>query len=237
MAQQIVNAPSIRNGPIRASPYLGGMDIASPLAIAIDGPAASGKGTIARRIAARRGLRHLDTGLLYRAVAVLCMAEGIALADDEAAGARAARLEPADLERADLRSAEAGRGASVVAAHGAVRAALLDWQRAFARVPPGAVLDGRDIGTVVLPGASAKLFVTADPDVRAARRWRELSKGRDIAYRDVLHDIEERDARDAARPDAPMRRADDAALLDTTDMTIDQAVAEAERLIAARLGS
>lgn len=199
--------------------------------IAIDGPAASGKGTIARRIAERYGLRHLDTGLLYRAVAVLCEAEGIALEDGAASGARAARLDPADLTRGDLRSAAAGRGASIVAAHAAVRAALLDWQRDFAGVPPGAVLDGRDIGTVVLPDAQAKLFVTAEPDVRAARRWRELSKDRDIAYRDVLRDIEDRDARDAARADAPMRRADDAAILDTTDMSIEAAVAEAVRLI------
>lgn len=199
--------------------------------IAIDGPAASGKGTIARRIAERYGLRHLDTGLLYRAVAVLCGAEGIALEDGAASGARAARLDPADLTRGDLRSAAAGRAASIVAAHAAVRAALLDWQRDFAGVPPGAVLDGRDIGTVVLPDAQAKLFVTAEPDVRAARRWRELSKDRDIAYRDVLRDIEDRDARDAARADAPMRRADDAAILDTTDMSIEAAVAEAVRLI------
>lgn len=207
----------------------------SILTIAIDGPAASGKGTIARRIAERYGLRHLDTGLLYRAVAVLCAGDGIALADAKAAGERAARLDPADLERDGLRSAAAGRGASVVAAHPLVRGALLDWQRSFAIAPPGAVLDGRDIGTVVLPDARAKLFVTADADVRAARRWRELSKDRDIAYRDVLHDIEERDARDAARADAPMLQAGDAALLDTTDMTIENAVAEAVRLIDRQL--
>jgi len=207
------------------------------LTIAIDGPAASGKGTIARQIAGKYALRHLDTGLLYRAVAVLCAAETIPLADAAATGARAARLDPADLERDGLRSAAAGRGASVVAAHPPVRAALLDWQRDFATRPPGAVLDGRDIGTVVLPLADAKLFVTAEPDVRAARRWRELSKDRDIAYRDVLHDIEERDARDAARTDAPMRRAEDAALLDTTDMTIDGAVEEAIRLIETQLSA
>lgn len=207
----------------------------SLLTIAIDGPAASGKGTIARRVAEKYALRHLDTGLLYRAVAVLCASEGIPLADAQAAGERAIRLDPADLKGEGLRSAAAGRGASVVAAHPPVRAALLDWQRAFATLPPGAVLDGRDIGTVVLPTAHAKLFVTADPDVRAARRWRELSKDHDIAYRTVLQDIEERDARDAARPDAPMRQADDAALLDTTNMTIDGAITEAIRLIDARL--
>ncbi len=205
------------------------------LTIAIDGPAASGKGTIARRIAARYGLRHLDTGLLYRAVAVLCAGDGIPLADERATGERAMRLDPADLERDGLRSAAAGRGASVVAAHPAVRAALLDWQRDFAQEAPGAVLDGRDIGTVVLPKARAKLFVTADPDVRAARRWRELSKDREIAYRDVLRDIEERDARDAARTDAPMRRAEGADLLDTTTMTIEGAVTEAIHLIDGQL--
>jgi len=211
--------------------------VTTPLTIAIDGPAASGKGTIARRLADQYGLRHLDTGLLYRAVAVLCVAEEIALTDAEATGARAMRLDPADLEREGLRSAIAGRGASVVAAHPSVRAALLDWQRDFAGEAKGAVLDGRDIGTVVLPDARAKLFVTADADVRAARRWRELSKDRDIAYRDVLRDIEERDARDAARPDAPMRQAADADLLDTTNMTIEGAVAEASRLIDARLST
>jgi len=214
---------------------VGPMSQTPPLTIAIDGPAASGKGTVARRIAERYGLRHLDTGLLYRAVAVLCEADGIALDDAAATGARAARLDPADLERGDLRSAAAGRGASVVAAHSPVRAALLDWQRAFARGAPGAVLDGRDIGTVVLPDAQAKLFVTADPDVRAARRWRELSKDREIAYRDVLRDIEERDARDAARTDAPMRQAEDAAPLDTTDRTIEAALEEAIRLIDGQL--
>ncbi len=205
------------------------------LTIAIDGPAASGKGTIARQVALRYGLRHLDTGLLYRAVASLCAEEGIALEDAVAAGERATRLVPSDLEREGLRSAAAGRGASVVAAHPSVRAALLRWQRDFAEKAPGAVLDGRDIGTVVLPDARAKLFITADPDVRAARRWRELSETRNIAYRDVLRDIEERDARDAARSNAPMRQADDADLLDTTDMTITDAVAEAARLIDGRL--
>ncbi len=205
------------------------------LTIAIDGPAASGKGTIARQVAVRYGLRHLDTGLLYRAVAVLCAREGVTLEDAAAAGQRAAHLVPADLEGDGLRSAAAGRGASVVAAHPSVRASLLRWQRDFAEKAPGAVLDGRDIGTVVLPDARAKLFITADPDVRAARRWRELSASRDIAYRDVLRDIEERDARDAARTNAPMRQADDAILLDTTDMTIKAAVAEAVRLIDTRL--
>ena len=203
--------------------------------IAIDGPAASGKGTIARQVAAKYALRHLDTGLLYRAVAVLCAAKGIEGADADAAGAVAATLTPQDLERDNLRSSAAGQGASVVAAHPQVRAALLQWQRDFAATPPGAVLDGRDIGTVVLPEADAKLFVTAEADVRAARRWRELSQAGDIAYRTMLADIEARDRRDAARADAPMRRAEDAAVLDTTEMSVDQAVAEAVRIIDAQL--
>lgn len=204
--------------------------------IAIDGPAASGKGTISRRIADTYGLRHLDTGLLYRAVAVLCAARGIEGADAEAAGRVAAMLTPEDLTGDNLRSSAAGQGASVVAAHPQVRAALLQWQRDFAAALPGAVLDGRDIGTVVLPEAAAKLFVTAEADVRAARRWRELSKTSDIAYRTVLADIEERDRRDAARDDAPMRKAEDAVTLDTTEMSIEEAVTEASRLIEGQLG-
>lgn len=205
------------------------------LTIAIDGPAASGKGTIARAVAAKFGLRHLDTGLLYRAVAARCLQAQADPADPDAATQIAQTLTPADLARSDLRSAETGRMASVVAAHPPVRAALLRWQRDFAVEAPGAVLDGRDIGTVVLPDARAKLFVTAEADVRAARRWRELSQKSDIAYRDVLRDIEERDARDAGRANAPMRQADNAATLNTTEMSIDRAVDEAVRLIDAQL--
>ncbi len=205
------------------------------LTIAIDGPAASGKGTIARAVAAKFGLRHLDTGLLYRAVAARCLQAQADPADPDAATQIAQTLKPADLARSDLRSAETGRMASVVAAHPPVRAALLRWQRDFAVEAPGAVLDGRDIGTVVLPDARAKLFVTAEADVRAARRWRELSQKSDIAYRDVLRDIEERDARDAGRANAPMRQADNAATLNTTEMSIDRAVDEAVRLIDAQL--
>lgn len=206
-----------------------------PLTIAIDGPAASGKGTIAKQVAVRFALRHLDTGLLYRAVAMACSHGGIALDDAAAAGRVAASLKRADLEGDMLRSGEAGRGASVVAAHPQVRAALLRWQRDFAVEPPGAVLDGRDIGTVVLPDATAKLFVTAEQDVRAARRWRELSKVQDIPYRDVLRDIAERDERDAARTNAPMRRAENAALLDTTEMSITDAVQQAIALVEAQM--
>ncbi len=205
------------------------------LTIAIDGPAASGKGTISRAIAAKFGLRHLDTGLLYRAVAACCARAKADPSDPEAAARIAQTLSPEDLNRADLRSAQTGRMASVVAAHPPVRAALLRWQRDFAVGAPGAVLDGRDIGTVVLPDARAKLFVTAEADVRAARRWRELSLKSDIAYRDVLRDIHERDERDAGRANAPMRRAENAATLDTTEMSIERAVDEAIRLIEAQV--
>ncbi len=211
--------------------------MAEKTTIAIDGPAASGKGTGARRVAAHYGLRHLDTGMLYRAVAAVCRDRSVDLQDASAAENVARGLEATDLERADLRTAETGVGASIVAAHGPVRAALLDWQRDFATVPPGAVLDGRDIGTVVLPDAGAKLFVTADADVRAARRWKELSQTQDIAYRTVLADIEARDARDSGRKDAPMRQAEDALLLDTSEMSIERAVAQAVALVESRLGA
>jgi len=197
--------------------------------IAIDGPAASGKGTIARRIAEELGLRHLDTGSLYRGVAALVRDQGVFATDGDAVGRIAGELTIDVLERDDLRDAGIGNLASMVAAHPQVRTALTDWQRNFAM--GGAVLDGRDIGTVILPDASAKLFVTADADVRAARRWKELSQTEDIAYRTVLDQIEDRDARDAERAIAPMTRAEDADLLDTSEMSIEQAVAEALRLV------
>ncbi len=197
--------------------------------IAIDGPAASGKGTIARRIAEHLGLRHLDTGLLYRGVAALVRDQGIFPTDGDAVGRIAGDLTIEVLERDDLREDGIGNLASIVAAHPQVRAALMEWQRNFAM--GGAVLDGRDIGTVILPDATAKLFISADADVRAARRWRELSKTQDIAYRTVLESIEERDRRDAERASAPMTHAADADLLDTSEMSIEQAVAEALRLV------
>jgi len=181
--------------------------------IAIDGPAASGKGTIARAIARHFGFSHLDTGLLYRAVG--------ALGGDPVAAAR--NLLPEDLRRDDLRSASAGQAASRVAAIPEVRAALVDFQRRFALTEPGAVLDGRDIGTVICPAADLKLYVTASDEVRARRRALEL--GADEAV--TLSELRERDARDAARDVAPMRPADDALLLDTSGMTIDEAVARA----------
>ncbi len=190
--------------------------------VAIDGPAAAGKGTISREVAARFGFAHLDTGLLYRAVGVL--------GGDPAQAART--LRPEDLTRADLRSLEAGQAASRVAAIPEVRAALVDFQRRFARRPGGAVLDGRDIGTVICPEAEAKLYVTASPQVRAHRRWCEV--GGDEA--NVLAEVQERDARDMGRANAPLRPAQDAVILDTSAMTIDEAVARAVAVIAARRG-
>lgn len=189
--------------------------------VAIDGPAAAGKGTISRAVAKRFGFRHLDTGLLYRAVG--------AKGGDPATAARG--LRPEDLERDGLRSLEAGQAASRVAAIPEVRAALVDFQRRFARSDGGAVLDGRDIGTVICPEAEVKLYVTASPEVRAHRRWLEV--GGDAAL--VLAEVKERDARDMGRADAPLKPAADAVLIDTSDLGIDEAVASAIALVAARL--
>jgi cytidylate kinase len=178
--------------------------------VAIDGPAAAGKGTISRAVAERFGFRHLDTGLLYRAVG--------AMGGDPVAAAR--RLTPEDLHNGDLRSLAAGQAASRVAAIPEVRAALVDFQRRFARVDGGAVLDGRDIGTVICPDAEVKLYITASPEVRAHRRWLEV--GGDEAR--VLAEVRERDARDMGRADAPLRAAEDALVIDTTAMGIEAAV-------------
>ena len=192
-----------------------------PFTIAIDGPAASGKGTLARALAGHFGFHHLDTGLLYRAVG--------ARGGDPVAAAE--NLTPQDLLRPDLRTAEAGQAASRVATDPQVRAALVDFQRRFAVQEPGAVLDGRDIGTVICPDAALKLYVTADDQTRAARRAAEL--GADPA--EMLVQLRERDARDAARATAPLRPAEDAVLLDTTAMRIEDAVAAAIALVQARL--
>lgn len=189
--------------------------------VAIDGPAAAGKGTIARAVAARFGFAHLDTGLLYRAVG--------AKGGDPVVAAR--ELGPEDLEREGLRTLEAGQAASIVAAIPEVRAALVDFQKGFARREGGAVLDGRDIGTVICPEAEVKLYVTASPEVRAHRRWQET--GGDEA--EVLAEVRERDARDMGRADAPLRVAADALVLDTSDMGIDEAVAQAVAAVEARL--
>jgi cytidylate kinase len=200
--------------------------------VAIDGPAAAGKGTLSREVARLFGLAHLDTGALYRATAARVLAEGGDPADPAAAAAAARALADADLAR-DLRTAAVGEAASVVAAQPAVRAALLAFQRAFAARPGGAVLDGRDIGTVVCPDADVKLFVTARPEVRAARRAAELG----APPAEVLADLRRRDARDAGRADAPMARAADAALLDTSDLAIRAAVSAAADIVRRRLDS
>jgi cytidylate kinase len=200
--------------------------------VAIDGPAAAGKGTIGRAVAERLGFAHLDTGLLYRAVGMRALDDGRGVIDPHWATEIARRLVPGELERGDLRSSRAGQAASKVAALPEVRAALLAFQRDFARREGGAVLDGRDIGTVICPEAEAKLFVTASDAVRAARRRREL--GDDQDFETVLADLRARDARDAARDVAPMVAAPDALLLDTTDMTIDAAVAEAVDYVMSR---
>ncbi len=197
------------------------------LVIAVDGPAASGKGTVARALAAHYGLAYLDTGLLYRAVG----ARAADAADPLCALAAANALETEWLDDPAIRSEDAARAASIVSAMREVRAVLLDRQRAFADQPGGAVLDGRDIGTVVAPGASAKLFVTASMEARAHRRANEL--GRD--YIEVLADLGERDRRDAERAVAPLVRALDADLLDTTDLPIAVAVRRAIALVEARI--
>lgn len=198
--------------------------MSAALVIAIDGPAASGKGTLARRLAAHFELRHLDTGLTYRAVAERMLAEGGDLDDEDAAVAAAEALDLSDLDRARLSQHEIGEAASRVAVMPRLRKALREKQRAFAKAPPGAVLDGRDIGTVVLPDAPAKLYVTASPEERARRRALEMSSaGSRINEAEVLEDLKRRDARDMARADSPLRPADDAYLLDTSDKDIEAA--------------
>ena len=196
--------------------------------VAIDGPAASGKGTIARAVARHFGFAHLDTGLLYRAV-------GRRMLRGEEPVAAARGLGPEDLEGEDLRGEEAAEAASKVAAIPEVRAALVDFQRAFAARAGGAVLDGRDIGTVICPEAPVKLFVTASDEVRADRRWAELSgRGLPVTRAEVLDDIRRRDLRDSTRSDAPLRAAADAVLIDTTALSVDEAVARAIGLVAER---
>ncbi len=198
--------------------------------IAIDGPAAAGKGTVSRAIAGRYGFQHLDTGLLYRAV-------GRRVLDGTPPEVAAATLRHRDIARDDLRTQEVAEAASRVAALPEVRAALVAFQREFARREGGAVLDGRDIGTVICPEAEVKLFVTASPEVRARRRCDELrAKGVTAVYETVLDEVRARDARDAGRQDAPMRAAEDAVVIDTSEMDIDAAVTCAIDVVEARLG-
>ena len=215
--------------------------------VAIDGPAASGKGTLARRLAEHFGLAHLDTGKLYRATAFLVLAAGGDPADPTTAAAAAQRVDLARFSEPGLLSEEVAQASSVVAAIPEVRAALLERQRDFAAHPPappkghrprGAVLDGRDIGTAVCPGATVKLFVTASPEARAERRLRELrQRGATVIYGDVLQDMKERDARDSERRVAPLAAAPDAVTLDTTGLDADQVFELASEIIARALAA
>ena len=208
--------------------------MSGPLVIAVDGPAASGKGTVAAGLALAYGLPYLDTGLLYRAVGVLMQRAGHGLDDEAAASAQAHMLTADLLSDPGFRTRAAGEAASRVAVYPRVRDALLEFQRTFAGQEDGAVLDGRDIGTVIAPDAPAKLYVTATPQVRAARRWKQLSaQGEAVELAEVLEDIGRRDARDGGRDTAPMTRAPDAVLLDTSEMTIEQAADAARRIVEA----
>jgi cytidylate kinase len=200
--------------------------------IAIDGPAASGKGTLGKRLAAHYRLRHLDTGLLYRAVAKALLDAGHRPDDRARAIAAAHAIDPAGFDETALKRYDVGEAASVVSAMPEVRAALFDFQQAFAALPPGAVLDGRDIGTVICPNADVKLFVTATPEVRARRRALELrGRGESVNEADVLADIVRRDERDRSRAAAPLVSAADAHLLDTTHLDIDAAFRAAIALV------
>jgi cytidylate kinase len=208
----------------------------TPLVVAVDGPAAAGKGTLSRRLGGYYSLAYLDTGSLYRGVGWLLLSRDLDPAEEEKAAQMARAFDISLLDEADIRTGEVARAASVVAAQPAVRAALLDYQRSFAAKPPpghkGAVLDGRDIGTVVCPDAQVKLFVTASAEARAERRWHELKAGDPtLTLAAVLDDIRRRDARDSGREAAPLRPAKDAHLLDTTSLDIDGAFAAARRVI------
>jgi cytidylate kinase len=222
-------APTVTAPPVVAPP------VVAPPVVAIDGPAAAGKGTLARRLAATLGLPYLDTGLLYRAVGRRVLDAGGDPADPAAAEAAARTLQPADLDRPDLRGPQADAAAASVASIGGVRTALLAFQRDFA-ARDGAVLDGRDIGTVIFPDAQAKLFVTASLSERARRRWLELrAKGADADIATVEADMAQRDAKDAARTAAPLRQADDACRLDTSGMDAEAAFQSALNFVRTRL--
>ena len=204
--------------------------------IAIDGTTSSGKGTLAKRLAAHYSLPHLDTGLLYRAVGKAAMDAGVDLADEAGCAALAASIDLSDYNERELRTAGVGAAASIVAVLGDVRRALFDLQRAFAHQPGGAVLDGRDIGTVIAPDADVKLWVDASVEERARRRFLELlGFGQDVTEHGVLLQLKERDTRDSQRKDAPMKPADDAIWIDTTRMTPDECLAKAVEIIAATL--
>jgi cytidylate kinase len=202
--------------------------------IAIDGPAASGKGTLGKRLAAHFGLPHLDTGLLYRAVARTMVDEGTPLTDEEEAARLASTVNLDVLDDPRLRGAEMGEAASVISAYSRVRVALLDFQRQFAAQPTGAVLDGRDIGTVVCPLADVKLFITAAPEERARRRHLELlARNEPAEFTAILDDIRRRDERDLNRSLSPLKAADDAIVLDTTDLDADATFRAALEMVEA----
>jgi len=204
--------------------------------VAIDGPAAAGKGTISKAVALKFGFAYLDTGSLYRATGVKALEVGHGVIDPAVAAQLAGTLSQTDLDRDDLRTAMVGQAASKVAAMPEVRAALLEFQKAYARREGGAVLDGRDIGTVICPEAEVKIYVTASDEIRAARRHKELAQDKpELTVTQVLNDLRARDDRDAARDVSPMRPADNALLLDTTNLSIDEAVNQAVKAIQARL--
>ena len=208
------------------------------LIIAIDGPAASGKGTLARRLADKYRLPHLDTGLTYRALAKALIDQGLPLGEEAVAVETARTIDLAKLDRAVLSAHDIGEGASKVAVIPAVRRILVEKQRAFANQPGGAVLDGRDIGTVVCPDAIVKLYVTASAQVRAKRRFdEELMRAGDADYETILEDVERRDARDMGRTDSPLKPAHDAHLLDTSTMDIETAFREAVSIIDEKLAA
>ena len=208
----------------------------SAIVIAVDGPAASGKGTISKALAKHFDLPHMDTGLLYRAVALSLFRFGGDPGNPFEARRAVEALEQIDMDDAELRTETVGEIASRVSAYPGVRTALLERQKSFAAQEGGAVLDGRDIGTVIAPDATAKLFVTASPEKRAERRCAELQgRGLDVHYEDILIDIRARDERDAGRESAPLLQANDADLLDTSEMTIERAVRRAIALVEARL--
>lgn len=206
--------------------------------IAIDGPAASGKGTLARRLAEHFDLAYLDTGSLYRAVALTLVLEGGDPHDPEAALQAARALDAGLLNDARLRSGQVGEAASVVAANPEVRNEILDFQRRYAGAPGGAVLDGRDIGTIVCPDADVKIFVVANPEVRARRRFEELqARGEAVSYESVMADLKARDARDQDRAIAPLVQADDALLLDTSELDIETAFNAAVSMIESQMNA
>ncbi|MGI2033042.1 (d)CMP kinase [Rhizobium panacihumi] len=206
------------------------------MTIAIDGPAAAGKGTLSRRLAETYGFHHLDTGLTYRATAKALIDAGLPFDDEAVAGTMALNVDLAGLDRSVLAKHEIGEAASKIAVMPSVRRALVEAQRAFSKRAPGTVLDGRDIGTVVCPEAAVKLYVTASPEVRARRRYDEIiAAGQPADYDAIVEDVKKRDDRDMNRADSPLRPADDAVLLDTSEMSIEAAFQAAKRIVDAAL--